>query len=298
MHQASVQILLSTYNGECWLPALWESLKQQSWDNWQLLIRDDGSADDTTYLIDHWVAESPERVVVLKDREHVGTKESYNRLLEAAQGEYFCFCDQDDIWLPEKIHSMMVEVRAQEYKHGKHTPILVHSDLIVTDEQLNTLHSSFWRFRRFRMKQNKKQYLVQNIVTGCASLFNQAAAELAFPIPDHAMEHDRWLALVTKWFGVVSALPMALVKYRQHAYNQIGAFQQIRSVRKSTRAWCQQANAFLAQYYDRFTEEDRQCLLDFSNLNRENVWRKRQILQQYKLHKAGLLPTVALLTLA
>jgi len=295
MKQVTVQILLSTFNGEAWLNALWDSLLAQHWKNWQLLIRDDGSSDQSWDIIQYWQLNYPKKAIVLRDNEHVGSKESFNRLVAASTANYLCFCDQDDVWLPEKIQAQMIEMRFQERKQKENTPLLVHSDLLVTDEALNTVHSSFWRFRKFKIRQSKQQCLVQNTVTGCACLFNRSAAELAFPIPPAAMEHDRWLALSVHWFGYIAVLPLALVKYRQHNKNQIGAYQQVKSISQSVVAWSQQAEVFLLKYADQFNDCERAYLTDFASLHRKNRWQRRKILWKNKIRKQGFLPNIALL---
>ena len=99
-----VQILLSTYNGERWLSELLASLLWQTHKHWQLIIRDDGSTDNTWALLQAWQAQHPQRVkCVISEREHVGTTESFNRLVAASDADYLLFCDQDDVWFPEKV---------------------------------------------------------------------------------------------------------------------------------------------------------------------------------------------------
>lgn len=294
MREPKVQILLSTYNGEQWLDALWESLLAQHWREWQLLVRDDGSTDHTIDIIKRWVIEQPEKVTFLADQEHLGSKASFNRLIAASDADYLCFCDQDDVWLPKKIQSLMIEMRSQEGKRSKRVPLLVHSDLLVTDSELNTLHASFWQFRKFKTNQPKQDFFVQNTVTGCAALFNRAAAKLAFPTPRAAMEHDRWLALCVSWFGYIAALPMPLLKYRQHENNQIGAVQQPRSIQQSVQAWSYQASIFLVRYADRLELNERDLVIMFASLRVKTRWQRRLLLWRNQVRKSGILPNIAL----
>jgi len=294
MREPKVQILLSTYNGEQWLNDLWESLLAQHWHEWQLLVRDDGSDDTSLKIIKAWQMDRPEKVTVLDGQEHLGSKESFNRLIAASDAQYLCFCDQDDVWLPRKIQSLMIEMRCQERRYANNTPLLVHSDLLVTDSELNTLHPSFWQFRKFNINQSKQEFLIQNTVTGCAALFNRSAAELAFPTPQSAMEHDRWLALCVSWFGYIAALPMPLLKYRQHKHNQIGAKQRIKPICQSVLAWSTQASIFLVRYADRLEETERSFVARFASLKQKTRWQRRILLWQSQLRKAGILPNIVL----
>lgn len=114
-----VQILLSTYNGERWLSELLASLLWQTHKHWQLIIRDDGSTDNTWALLQAWQAQHPQRVkCVISEREHVGTTESFNRLVAASNADYLLFCDQDDVWFPEKIELQLNTLLALETEQG------------------------------------------------------------------------------------------------------------------------------------------------------------------------------------
>ncbi len=92
-----VEILLSTFNGEKYLSYQLESLKQQSYRNWRLLVRDDGSSDATPFILEEFAGKYPERVWIIKDGFlHLGLCKSLARLLEHSKAPYILFCDQDD----------------------------------------------------------------------------------------------------------------------------------------------------------------------------------------------------------
>jgi len=294
--QDKVQILLSTWNGERWLPELLNSLLKQTYQSWQLIIRDDGSSDNTLKMLTKWQEFYPQKISILKDKQHIGSKHSFSRLVEQSTAHYLMFCDQDDVWKNNKIDLQMMRMREQEQRYGKATPVLIHSDLEVVDESLMTKHSSFWRLRRFKLEQPKQQYLVQNVVTGSTSLFNRVAADLAFPLSSKAMEHDRWLALCVAWFGVVNGVDLPLVKYRQHSKNQIGAFVTNISVRSSAMAWSRQAEYFLDCFKQHISKKEQQHIKSLAKLYEEkNGLKRRMILINKKIKKDGLIPNIALL---
>lgn len=297
--QDQVQILLSTWNGERWLPALLNSLLRQSYKAWKLIIRDDGSSDNTRHLIHKWQQCYPEQITILSDKQHMGSKQSFSQLVEHSTARYLMFCDQDDVWRDNKIDLQMMRMQEKERHYGKATPVLIHSDLEVVDQSLKTKHSSFWKLRSFKLQQPKEQYLVQNVVTGSASLFNRVAADLAFPLSNKAMEHDRWLALCVAWFGVIDTVDLPLVKYRQHSENQIGAFVNNISIRDSAIAWSLQAGYFLACFKPHICEQEQQHIESLAKLYKDTSWtQRRMILLQKKIRKDGLIPNVALLLCA
>lgn len=300
MDNAWVQILLSTWNGERWLPELLASLEKQTFQDWQLLIRDDGSTDQTLRILLKWQAAHPDKLAgLLLDGSHLGSKLSFSRLVEASTAPCLMFCDQDDVWFPEKIELQYTALRRLEAQYGEATPLLVHSDLVVVDEERAIQAVSFWDYRDFAVGQRKQAYLLNNVVTGCATAFNRAAADLAFPLPLYAMEHDRWLALVCAWFGQIQALPHPLLLYRQHEANAIGAAPaNANGLSTRVEAWSQQAEVFLHRFGERLNAEDFKLVSAVAGLRYLHGWKRRQQILHHRLFKPGVLNNVALLLFA
>ncbi|HPY39917.1 MAG TPA: glycosyltransferase family 2 protein [Thiolinea sp.] len=299
---AEVQILLSTWNGEAWLAELLTSLTRQSFADWELLVRDDGSQDQTLKIILEWQREYPyHSSKLITDGEHLGSTQSFGRLVEHSTAPYLMFCDQDDIWFPEKIEFSLAALKRLELGLGVTTPALVHTDMAVVDEAKELAAVSFWTLRSFDVEQRKQAYLLTNVVSGCASIFNRAAAEKAFPVPEPAIQHDRWLALVCAWFGQIYALPQPLLFYRQHANNQIGAeLQSIPSTEIAVRvdAWSRQAEAFLQRYGDELAQADYRLVAALAALQYLKGWERRRHIVQHRLFKQGILANLALLLFA
>jgi hypothetical protein len=178
--------------------------------------------------------------------------------------------------------------------------LLVHSDLAVVDVHRHLKASSFWEYRRFDVQQRKQAYLLNNVVTGCATLFNRAAATLAFPAPLEAMQHDRWLALVCAWFGELHAMPHPLLFYRQHEANQLGAAATscIQGTNERINAWSAQAGAFLHRYADRLSIEEYKLVEALADLRYMSRWERRQHILRHRLFKQGILANLALLLFA
>lgn len=223
-----IAILLATYNGRRFLPALLESLQGQSLTEWRLFIRDDGSSDDTREYLSGVVARD-RRMTLLGDREpRLGTSGNFNALSMAALSagaEYCFFADQDDVWLPSKLSDSMQRIRGLERQFGRDFPCLVHSDLHVVNEQLTTIHPSHFRYARMSPSTAAPfpALLVGNFVTGCTMAVNRAALDVALPIPRSAVIHDWWIAQCAAARGIIDTLPQSTILYRQHGRNLFGA---------------------------------------------------------------------------
>jgi hypothetical protein len=226
---APVAILLATYNGEKYLDEQLRSLLGQTCGNFSIVIRDDHSFDRTPEIIARWAAAHPDRItVVCDDRGNLGSRGNFARLLEVCDAPYFAFCDQDDVWLPNKVDLLLHEIEALEARFGAATPILVHSDVRLVDRELHEIAPSFFQYLHADLKKGRRldHLIFNNIVTGCALMGNRSLLELARPIPAGVLVHDWWLALIASSCGILRTLPEKTVLYRQHDANLIGAGRQ------------------------------------------------------------------------
>ncbi|MBI2382240.1 MAG: glycosyltransferase [Gammaproteobacteria bacterium] len=221
---------MSTYNGATFLDALLASLAVQWRDGDYVLVRDDGSSDDTVRKVEAWRQHHPGRIRWAPDSgEHLGVVGSFGRLLalalaaEPASGVYFLFCDQDDVWLPGK-RDVMVACLTQEEVLTPDGAVLVHSDLTVVDYELNVVANSFWDYQGVVAQNNSViELMFGNTVTGCACGMTRPLAARALPMPPQAVMHDAWLALVAALCGRIVPLAIPTVLYRQHDGNALGA---------------------------------------------------------------------------
>ena len=166
-----VNILLSTYNGEQYLKEQVKSIQDQTYRDWQLLIRDDGSTYGTVEIIQELVAQD-ERIRFINQGaiENLGVIKSFHALLKYEKADLYCFSDQDDVWLPEKITLQVAEAA----KHPQEVPLLVYTDLKVVDENLNVQHESMIRTQSDHANTELIQELTENTVTGGVAMINHA----------------------------------------------------------------------------------------------------------------------------
>lgn len=307
-----IDILLATYNGERWLPELLESLRNQSAQRYTILARDDGSTDGTLAILHKFERANPGKLnLVVDSHGNLGVKGNYNRLLEASTAPYVTFCDQDDVWLPDRIRLTWDAMLSLEEEHGSETPILVHTDLEVVDESLKTIDPSFWHYQNLnpRVGNQFNRVLVQNVVTGCASMLNRALVDIALPIPPEAAMHDWWLTLIAAAFGVVEWLPRAMVRYRQHGVNIIGAqgWNLRHVIRKAlwllnTTAFhvslcmsTEQAAVFLNRYNEKLNSLQNKTVFEWSCILERSWFEKRFRVVKYRFYKVGAIRNFGML---
>jgi rhamnosyltransferase len=220
-------ILLSSFNGSKFIAEQINSIRRQSYAGWTLLVRDDGSSDNTVGIVES-LAAADSRIGILRDAKgNLGPAASFGVLLARARdsgARYVAIADQDDVWLPGKLARELELLRDQEAAAGPALPLLVHSDLAVVREDLTLLHRSFLEFQGIRHQTASPlaRLLVQNFVTGSTVVVNRALLEAAVPVPQVIM-HDWWLALCAAALGRILYLPEATVLYRQHGSNAQGS---------------------------------------------------------------------------
>ena len=170
-----VTILLSTYNGEQFLAEQINSIQEQTYRDWQLLIRDDGSTDGTQAVIEDFCRKD-DRISFInrEESQNLGVIQSFHSLLQYQDSDFYLFSDQDDVWLPDKIAMQLAEAD----KYDSSLPLLVYTDLKVVDQELQVVHESMIRTQSDHANTELVQELTENTVTGGVSMINRALAQL------------------------------------------------------------------------------------------------------------------------
>lgn len=217
-----IAILMSVYNGEKFLCEQINSIINQTYCNWRLYIYDDGSTDDSVKIIAHYCDKDSRIMFVNRLGNHLGPALAFMSLVEIIDSDLYMFCDQDDVWLNDK-----VRITYERYcsVKKKSIPIVIHTDVSVVDENLTMLAESYWHDINLNPdKINKFNYLCVSCYTnGNTMLFNKEAKRLCFPLDGHIIMHDKYVSSrVLKSGGVVDAIHTPLVLYRQHDNNVCG----------------------------------------------------------------------------
>lgn len=222
----NIAILMATYNGEKFVSEQIESLLNQTYQGWDLYIHDDGSKDHTMEIVEQYVQRYPSKIHVIPGEGTGGAKNNFFFLMQKIQAPYVMFCDQDDVWLDKKIEKTYQAMIAAEAENGRAEPVLVFTDLTVADQRLNVIANRMSRFQRLDpAKTQLKDCLIQNVITGCTVMINKACLEKSLAEIDavNIIMYDWWCGLVAAYFGVITFIDEALVLYRQHEDNTLGA---------------------------------------------------------------------------
>lgn len=299
---SSVDILLATFEGARFLAEQLASIEAQTCPGWRLIVRDDGSTDDSPAILEGFAQRHAGHVRILRDgRGRLGPCGNFAALLGVSDAPYFMFCDQDDVWLPEKLGTMLGAISIAEKKHGAETPILVHSDLVVTDEVLRVLHPSFWRHARLlnpAKPPSSASLVLRNFAIGCAAIGNAALREAAMPIPDGVYMHDWWVALVALVLGEIVAHNEATILYRQHQRNSLGGHgrslvetiarfisapaTELQRVRFFIQKSQQQAALLQNKFQGDMAPQFRAFLAEFSRLPQAGFLQRKSFLHRYR----------------
>lgn len=215
----SVAILMGTYNGAKYLAAQLDSLKAQVHDNWRLIVSDDGSSDETLDILKKYQSVWGAERVEIRQGPKTGFAQNFLSMAcdPSIKADYYAFCDQDDVWLPEKLQVAVDYLDAAENPEIPH--VYCGRTAYVRDNlKIYTYSPEFVFPRTFR------NALIQSIAGGNTMVFNQATKTLlenVGPVPTPS--HDWWLyQLVTGAAGNVYYDPKPYILYRQHANSLIG----------------------------------------------------------------------------
>jgi len=211
-----VTILLATYNGARHLPEQLCSLAGQTRRPEKLVVRDDGSSDDSIGLVREWGTAVGIPVHVVPAGERLGPARSFLAALRAAgPADIYFFCDQDDVWLPEKVARAVDAVTATPAD----VPHLHATRLEIVDEHLQPLRAGY-----LPTELSFASAACESVLTGCTMAFNTALARLLSGDPPRFLiMHDWWAYLVATACGHVSYDARPSLLYRQHGANTLGA---------------------------------------------------------------------------
>jgi len=215
---------MAAYNGESFIARQIESIITQSYQDFILYINDDVSTDNTFEIIQQFAVKYPKKIIATQNFENSGSaKHNFINMMISHKADYIMLCDQDDVWLPNKIELTLGKMKSMEKLHPS-TPILVHTDLKVVDENLRVLLPSYRKATSRNYNRTAfNQVLTLNNVSGCTIMYNRALSALIDKKPKYCIMHDWWLQLIASAFGKIAHINEATILYRQHGANSIGA---------------------------------------------------------------------------
>lgn len=221
MKNPKLCVLLASYNGEKYIKDQLDSIINQTYKNWKLVIRDDGSKDKTVPILNEY-KEKDERIKVLEDSKgNLGFLKNFEELLFNVDEEFVLFSDQDDFWLKNKLEKFVEKIsKLDEEILSK--PLLIHCNSSVCNSRLEVLKKEFLDSKLVKEK-NSNAYFFEYMVQGATIMVNKEMIKESIPFLKNVTLHDRYFHLLSQFLGTRIFIDESLVKYRQHERNEIGA---------------------------------------------------------------------------
>jgi glycosyltransferase involved in cell wall biosynthesis len=317
-----VNIIMTSYNGEKYIKEQIESIQNSHYKNWNLWIFDDGSTDSTRQIVDAFERQDSNRIhFIINDKNKGVTRNflegitflkrefyNYTESNEGSKHDYFMFCDQDDVWMPDKIEKTLKFIKKAEKTHGSDTVLAVFTDALVVDSKLVPINQSFYKSSKLNINNvDLPHLLMENKMIGCTIMFNFALFDKINKLPEVVRYHDWWIALIAAAFGHISFLPEPTLYYRQHGNNVVGnqnflsyVKNRVSSLRKQKEileSTIIQGREFYRIYQKELTLPKKRQVSVFANLGQESWLKKRYLVLKYGYTKTGFVRNTGLLLL-
>ena len=227
----AVSVALCTHNGARFLREQVRSICLQTLPPTQIVLSDDASRDGSVAQVraalDACALERPGLAPALRVIENsvaLRVTKNFEQAIRACDGELIALSDQDDVWVPDRLARMVAEFRRRP------DLLLLHSDARLVDAGRKDLGQTLFHaleatpdeIARIHAGRAFDVFLRRNLVTGATAMFRRSLRAQALPMPPEWV-HDEWLGIVAAAVGRVDVLEEALIDYRQHDGNQIGA---------------------------------------------------------------------------
>lgn len=209
-----VDILMATYNGSKYIESQIFSILSQTYRNWNLIIHDDGSNDDTVEIIKN-ISSIDNRIKLIEDNLKCGGAAlNFMHLLQFSTADYIMFCDQDDIWFDNKIESQLNVIKRKNFEIAQ--VVYSNSYVWIPNEGIKGLST-------LTFPKNINQLLFLNSgMQGCSAIFNRKMLNLLMSYRGKLSMHDHILHLFGICLGEIEYMPNSLMLYRNHDKNVTG----------------------------------------------------------------------------
>ena len=247
LSEPKVEILMATYNGEKYLRKQLDSILNQTYQNWMLLVRDDGSSDKTVEILNEYAKKDSRITVILNTSDVHGWQQNFQSLIidSPMNAVFYMFCDQDDIWMKEKIAVLGEHTRKKSEKEPN-KPMAVYADMAIIDQNDDIEYESFDKLYNIRMKQPVDSFFSQRVY-GCNMMMNTKAMTYLKAFLNGRLfcklAHDGLaIKLIAAANGNVVYLNQSLMQYRRSGENATASqnlgnsFSNLKTLRKKSLA--------------------------------------------------------------
>lgn len=204
-----ISVCIASYNGEKYIKEQVDSIINQLTASDEIIVSDDGSTDKTLEILEGY---NDSRIKVFKNNGKHGYTHNFENALKQSSGDYIFFSDQDDVWLPNKVETILPYLQNDN---------LVVGDAYITNNDLEIQgRISEWR----TYKKGYFRNLYKSVYMGCTNAFTKKIKEYCLPFPKNIVAHDNWIGLLCELkFNVVYLQDPPLILYRRHQSNASGA---------------------------------------------------------------------------
>ena len=303
MSKNHIAILIATYNGEKYIREQLDSLLNQSYQDWEAYIHDDGSDDHTMDILEEYTLKYPKHFHIIKGDSTGGARNNFLFLIKQVKAELYMCCDQDDVWLPDKVK---ITLDFMKEKDINNKPCLVYTDLKVVNKDLDVISESMNSYQKLNCENNSINHLlVQNVVTGCTMMFNRQLRDeiIKYQNSKSIIMHDWWASLIAAQMGEIYYLPEQTILYRQHGMNSVGAQETnlrsfLKKVHKNERAKIfnsiKMTQLQSKELVDVFSLSQLSLPYIYSNIGNKNKLKRIWIYHKYKFQKSSFFRTLGL----
>jgi glycosyltransferase involved in cell wall biosynthesis len=218
-----VSIALATYNGEKYLTEQLDSLINQTHANIEIVVVDDCSKDSTVAIIKQYQNKFS-YIKLLINEVNVGVSKTFEKAIENCTGTYIALCDQDDIWMLDKIEILVNEVGEED---------AYYSNSLLVDEAGNSTGVEFKSIMVMQSYYTGSPFLLSNCVPGHTILVKTKFVKTLLPIPANTL-FDLWIGFAAAATNGIKFIDKVLVHYRQHSNNTIGTKKSTNKKKKRT----------------------------------------------------------------
>lgn len=295
-----ISILMTTYNGEEFISEQISSIIRQSFSEWRLYIRDDGSTDRTVQILNDF-CHKDDRISLIKDEKgNLGAKNGFFELLNDVESDYFFFCDQDDLWYENKMKNSILKFKELNQKK----PGLVYTNLDIINEKDELIRHDFYQ----SPSNDLNVVLSSNSVAGCTVVINDEMKKfIKNDCDEDIVMHDWWLALCAIAFENIAFCEESLIGYRQHSQNVVGTdytllkkisrlFNYKAEVSRQRSAF-KQAAYFLKVHRGVLNEYNYSMVESYSNIMLFGFFKRMSSLIRYRFKKNSILGNLSLINL-
>ena len=203
-----ISVCMASYNGEKYIKEQIDSILCQIGDQDELIISDDGSTDNTISIVTKTYKD--DRIKVIYNEGNHGYTPNFYNALKHAKGDYIFLSDQDDVWLPNKVETVINSLQKFNF---------VHSDAIIVDDNLNVINES--HDDEYGVRKGFVPNLLRSRYLGCCMAFDRKVLQSLFPVPCYKNKypHDLWIALIAEKYYTTCKIDIPLLYYRRHSNN-------------------------------------------------------------------------------